>query len=94
MAILKKPESKKHIFKCAPPVTGISALMSGAARTLAPTSEERAMHCEMNRLQVEMMKADLRKHVADADLAEVEAAYATARLEDHLAMRAKKTGRK
>ncbi len=69
MAILKKPEPKKRVCKCEPPVTGMSARM-GAARTLAPTSEERAMRREMNKIQLAMMKADLRKHVADADIAE------------------------
>jgi len=42
-----------------------------AARTLAPTSEERAMRREMNKIQLAMMKADLRKHVADAEMAEL-----------------------
>ena len=88
MAILKKPESKKHIFKYAPPVTGISALMSGAARTLAPTSEESAMRCEMNRLQVEIMKADLRLHDAQAYMAEFAATRAYAEFKDYLAQRA------
>lgn len=71
MAILKKPEPKKRACQCPPPVTltGLSALMS-AARTLAPTSEESAMRCEMNKIQLAMMKADLRKHVADADMAD------------------------
>lgn len=74
MAILKKPEPKKRACQCPPPVigrsaTGISALM-GAARTLAPTSEESAMRREMNKIQLATMKADLRKHVADADMAE------------------------
>ena len=75
MAILKKPEPKKRACQCPPPVigrsaTGVSALM-GAARTLVPTPEESAMRCEMNRLQVETLKADLRKHVADAEMAEL-----------------------
>ena len=70
MAILKKPEPKKRACQCPPPVTGTSALMS-AARTLAPTSEERAMRREMNKIQLAMMKADLRKHVADAEMAEL-----------------------
>ena len=74
MAILKKPEPKKRACQCPPPVigrsaTGISALMS-AGRTLAPTSEESAMRREMNKIQLATMKADLRKHVADADMAE------------------------
>jgi len=61
----------------------------GAARTLAPTPEESAMRCEMNRLQVEMMKADLRLHDARADMAEFAAARAHAELKDYLAQRAK-----
>ena len=88
MAILKKPEPKKRVCQCEPPVTGISALMS-AARTLAPTSEESAMRREMNRLQVETMKADLRLHNAQADMAEFAAARAHAELQDYLAQRAK-----
>ena len=69
MAILKKPEPKKRACQCPPPVTGMSALMS-AARTLAPTLEESAMRREMNKIQLATMKADLRKHAADADIAE------------------------
>ena len=69
MAILKKPEPKKRACQCEPPVTGMSALMS-AGRTLAPTSEESAMRREMNKIQLATMKADLRKHAADADIAE------------------------
>ncbi|OQA30009.1 MAG: hypothetical protein BWY57_03115 [Betaproteobacteria bacterium ADurb.Bin341] len=89
MAILKKPEPKKRACQCPPPVTGgISGLM-GAARTLAPTPEESAMRREMNRLQVEMMKADLRLHDARADMAEFAAARAHAELKDYLAQRAK-----
>ena len=88
MAILKKPEPKKPACQCPPPVTGgISALM-GAARTLAPTPEESAMRCEMNRLQVETMKADLRLHNAQADMAAFAATRAHAELKDYLAHRA------
>jgi len=87
MAVLKKPEPKKRACQCEPPVTGMSARMS-AARTLAPTSEERAMRREMNRLQVETMKADLRKRVADAEMAEFATARAHAELKDYLAQRA------
>ena len=88
MAILKKPEPKKRACQCPPPVTGISALMSGAARTLAPTSEESAMRREINRLQVATMTADLRLHNAQADMAEFAAARAHAELKDYLAQRA------
>ena len=88
MAILKKPEPKKRVCQCPPPVTGMSALM-GAGRTLGPTPEESAMRREMNRLQVEMMKADLRLHDARADMAEFAAARAHAELKDYLAQRAK-----
>ena len=87
MAVLKKPEPKKRVCKCEPPVTGMSARMS-AARTLAPTSEERAMRREMNRLQVATMTADLRLHNARADMAEFAAARAHAELKDYLAQRA------
>ena len=69
MAILKKPEPKKRVCQCPPPVTGMSALM-GAGRTLGPTPEESAMRREMNKIQLATMKADLRKHTADADMAE------------------------
>ena len=71
MAILKKPEPKK--CKCGLPAgTSASSLsmLMGAARTLAPTSEESAMRREMNKIQLATMKADLRKHAADADRAE------------------------
>lgn len=87
MAVLKKPEPKKRVCKCEPPVTGMSARMS-AARTLAPTPEEREMRREMTRLQVATMNADLRLHNARADLAEFTAARAHAELEDYLAQRA------
>lgn len=88
MAILKKPEPKKRVCQCEPPVTGgISGLM-GAARTLAPTPEESAMRCEINRLQVATMTADLRLHNAQADMAEFTAARAHAELQDYLAQRA------
>ena len=73
MAILKKPEPKKRACQCPPPVTGMSAPMSAlmsAGRTWAPTSEESAMRREMNKIQLATMKADLRKHAADADMAE------------------------
>lgn len=88
MAILKKPEPKKRACQCPPPVTGISPLMNGAARTLVPTSEERAMRREMNRLQVATMTADLRLRNAQADMAEFTAARAHAELKDYLAQRA------
>ena len=89
MAILKKPELKKRACQCpSSPVTGTSALMS-AARTLAPTPEESAMRCEINRLQVATMTADLRLHNAQADMAEFTAARAHAELKDYLAQRAK-----
>ncbi len=87
MAILKKPEPKKRACQCEPPVTGMSARMS-AARTLAPTPEERAMRREMNRLQVATMTADLRLRNAQADMAEFTAARAHAELKDYLAQRA------
>lgn len=70
MSILKKPKPKKRACQCPPPVTGGISGFMGAARTLVPTSEESAMRCEMNKIQLAMMKADLRKHVADADMAD------------------------
>jgi hypothetical protein len=78
MAILKKPEPKK--CKCALPAgTSASSLsmLMGAARTLAPSPEESAMRREMNKIQLDTMKADLRKHVAEADLAETNAKRAS-----------------
>jgi len=76
MAILTKAKPKK--CECGRPAgstaTGVSACIS-AARTLAPSSsEESAMRREMTKVQLAMMKADLRKHVADAVVAEIIAA--------------------
>ena len=93
MAILKKPEPKK--CKCGLPAgTSASSLsmLMGAARTLSP--EESAMRCEMNKIQLDTMKADLRKHVAEADLAELTAARARAELRHDLEGLAKKAVRK
>ena len=88
MAILKKPEPKKRACQCPPPVTGgISGLM-GVGRTWVPNPKESAMRCEINRLQVAMMNADLRLHNARADIAEFTAARAHAELQDYLAQRA------
>lgn len=70
MAILKKPEPKK--CKCGLPAgTSASSLsmLMGAGRTSSP--EESAMRREMDKIRLDTMKADLRKHVAEADLAEV-----------------------
>ena len=66
MAILKKPEPKKRVCRCEPPRTasGISDIVN----RLADTS---AVREEMNKVQLDMMKADLRKHVADAEMAEL-----------------------
>ena len=95
MAILKKPEPKK--CKCGLPA-GTSAsdlsMPMGAARTLAPSPEESAMRREMNKIQLDTMKADLRLHNAQADLAEVTAARARAELQHDLAGLAKKAVRK
>ena len=95
MAILTKPKPKK--CKCGGPAdstaSGLSYLM-GAARTLAPLPEESAMRREMNKIQLDTMKADLRKHVAEADLVEVTAARARAELQHDLAGLAKKAVRK
>ena len=88
MAVLKKPEPKKRACQCPSPVTGISPLMNGAGRTLGSTPEESAMRCEMNRLQVATMTADLRLRNAQADMAEFTAARAHAELKDYLAQRA------
>lgn len=87
MAILKKPEPNKR--NCPPPITvsGMSMLMGAAA-------EAGGLRNELNKVQLDIVKADLRERLAKADMAETEAAYAKARLEDHLAARAKKTSRK
>lgn len=93
MAILKKPKPKK--CKCDLPAgTSASSLsmLMGAART--PSPEENAMRREMDKVRLDMMKADLRKHVAEADLAEVTAARARAELQHDLAGLAKKAVRK
>jgi hypothetical protein len=58
----------------------------GAART--PSPEESAMHREMNKVQLDMMKADLRLHNAQADMAEFAAVRAHAELQDYLTQRA------
>lgn len=93
MAILKKPEPKK--CKCGLPAetsaSGLSMLM-GAGRTLS--HEESAMRREMDKIQLDKMKADLRLHNAQADLAEVAAARARAELQHDLAGLAKKAVRK
>lgn len=91
MAILKKPEPKKHACKCGDiprsiMPSGVAAL-SGAARTLGPSPEEFAQRAQMNHVQLNMMKADLRKHVAEADLAEIIAARALADFEELKAAR-------
>ena len=89
MAILKKPEPKK--CKCDLPAgtsaSGLSMLM-GAARTLASSPEESAMRREMDKIQLDTMKADLRLRNAQADLAEVTAERA------RLALGSKRSARK
>ena len=66
MAILKKPEPKKPACKC----VGISpvARMAELSSLMTTVSVTQA---EMGKAQLETMKADLRKHVAEAELAEV-----------------------
>jgi hypothetical protein len=90
---MKKPKPKK--CKCDLPAgTSASSLsmLMGAARTSSP--EESAMHREMDKVRLDMMKADLRRQVAEADLAEVTAARARAELQQYLAALAKKAVRK
>lgn len=86
MAVLKKPEPKK--CNCPPPIMGV-----GRTMLMAAAAEVGSYAREMNKVQLDIMKADLRERLAKADLAETEAAYAKARLEDHLAARAKKSRR-
>ena len=93
MAILKKPKPKK--CKCGLPAgTSASSLnmLMGAARTLSP--EESAMRREMDKIRLDTMKADLRLHNAQADLAEVTAARARAELQHDLALGSKRSARK
>ena len=78
MAILKKPEPKK--CKCATPprsASGVSAFL----QTL------NVNQAEMHKVQLSMMKADLRLHIAQADLAETVAARAKADFADARAAR-------
>jgi hypothetical protein len=93
MDILKKPEPKK--CKCGLP-TGTSAsglsMPMGAGRTLS--HEKSAMRRETDKIQLDTMKAYLRLHNAQADLAEVTAARARAELQQYLAALAKKAVRK
>jgi hypothetical protein len=89
---MKKPKPKK--CKCGGPADSTASYLMGAARTLAPLSEESAMRREMNKIQLDMLKADLRLHNAQADLAEVTAARARAELQHDLAGLAKKAVRK
>ena len=88
MAILKKPEPKKR--ECGRPAggtaTGLSAILT-AARTLAPSFEESEMRRDRSQIQLDIMKADLRLHIAQADLAETTAARAKADFKEALTAR-------
>ena len=69
MAILKKPESKKcNGLPARTSASGLSMLM-GAGRTMDLDPLRR----EMNKVQLATMKADLRKHIAEAEMAELSA---------------------
>lgn len=78
MAILKKPEPKK--CKCATP----SRSASGVSELLQTLNVNQA---EMHNVQLSIMKADLRLHIAQADLAETVAARAKADFAEVLAAR-------
>ena len=93
MTIWKKSKLKKREYAAPAGISasGLSMLM-GAGRTVLP--EESAMHREMAKIRLDVMKADLRLHNAQADLAEVTAARASAELQHDLAGLAKKAVRK
>ena len=85
MAIQKKPKSKKCGCGHAASERGnLSLLLAGAGRTLsglaAQTEADIAYNAEMRRVQLDIMKADLRERNAKAQIAEVEAEFAKARL--------------
>ena len=85
MAIQKKPKSKKCGCGHAASERGnLSLLLASAGRTLsgitAQTEEDFAYNAEMRRTQLDIMKADLRERNAKAQIAEVEAEFAKARL--------------
>ena len=74
-----KTADKKAEWVCGKPVMAAAASMStilrSAGRTMAEqTTEDIAYRKEMNKVQLDMMKADLRKRIAEADTAEAIAA--------------------
>lgn len=85
MAILKKPEPKK--CKCAVSphtASGVSELLQRITITQA----------EMHKVQLATAMADLRLHIAQADLAEITAARAKADFEEEQAVRKQRPARK
>ena len=88
MAILKKPEPKKHKCKCVPPPTPSS--LSGLSGLLKDISDSRE---EMNKVQLATMKADLRKKLADAEIEELSLERVKLEHQDYLALRARKSTR-
>lgn len=75
-----KPANKKAEYKYGTSptaaVSGLSTLLMGSGRTVEMSEEDRSFRREMNAMQIATMKADLRRHIADADLAETLAARA------------------
>ena len=74
-----KPADKKAECVYGKPVMAAAASMStileSAGRTMAKqTAEDIAYRKEVNKVQLDMMKADLRKRIAEADTAEAIAA--------------------
>lgn len=88
MAILKKPEPKKHKCKCVLPttLTGVSAL-TGKLQNFCDTREE------MDKVQLATMKAELRKKLADAEIEELSLVRVKLEHQDYLALRARKSTR-
>ena len=96
MAIQKKAKSKK--CGCGHPASerdNLSLLLAGAGRTLsgltAQTEADFAYNAELRRVQMDIMKADLRERNAKAQIVEVEAELAKARLKSNLGDRARKS---
>ena len=74
-----KPANKKAEYVYGKPVMAAAASMStileSAGRTMGEqTTEDIAYRKEVNKVQLDMMKADLRKRIAEADTAEAIAA--------------------
>lgn len=95
MASQKKAESKK--CGCGHPASergNLSLLLASAGRTLSgltvPTEADIAYNAEIRRMQLDIMKADLRERNAQAQIAEVEVEFVKARLKSILGDRARK----